>query len=407
MENIRLRFTSLTADLPPVYWFLWAGTVVNRLGGFVIPFLTLYLTTQRGVSVSQAALMASLFGAGSFTSQLAGGELADRLGRRPVMLMSFLITPIFTILLGLANNLHLIAFLTLVMGFFTDLYRPAVSASVADLVPASARTRAFGYIYWAINLGAALAPILAGFMARYNFFLLFLGDALTTLIYGLIVLWRVPETQPAEVVHSARVPIQTRLKQLGQEPILLLFTFLSLLFGMIYMQGNVTLPLDMQAHGLGPADYGLAIAVNGALIVLVTIQLSHFISRWPRFGAMASAAFFLGLGFGITELAHDLPVFAVSVAIWTIGEIIGATVAPVIISDLAPLELRGLYQGIFGSAWGLAFFIGPLLGGWIFENFGPSALWSGCFALGCLVAISYLSMARPAARRLDKGKVQA
>jgi len=401
MFNLSTRFAALVADLPRVYWFLWIGTVINRLGTFVVPFLTLYLTSQRGASISQAALMVSFFGAGSFLSQLIGGELADRLGRRPVMLMSFLITPVFTILLGLANSLLLIAFLTFVMGLFTDLYRPAVSASVTDLVPATARTRAFGYIYWAINWGAALGPILAGFMAHYNYFLLFVGDALTTLIYGLIVLRRVPETQPAAAVYTARVPIQTRAKQVGQEPILLFFTALSLVFGTIYMQGNVTLPLDMQSHGLGPSDYGLAIAVNGILVVLLTLHLSQIVAHWPRFGAMALAGFLLGVGFGITELARDLPVYALSVAIWTLGEIIGATVAPVIIADLSPVELRGLYQGLFGSAWGLSFLTGPLLGGWIFDSIGPSALWLGSFILGCLLAFGYLLISRPARLRMS------
>ena len=75
MESIRSRFATLTTDLPPSYWFLWLGILINRLGSFVIPFLTLYLTSQRGVSISQAALTVSLFGLGSFTSQLIGGEL--------------------------------------------------------------------------------------------------------------------------------------------------------------------------------------------------------------------------------------------------------------------------------------------------------------------------------------------
>lgn len=402
MFNIRSRLAALTTELPPTYWFLWLGTVVNRLGGFVVPFLSLYLTSQRGIPISQAGLMVSLFGAGSFAAQLTGGELTDRLGRRPVLLMSLLITPPVTIMLGLVHSLPFIALATLVLGFFTDLYRPAVNASVADLVPASARTRAFGYIYWAINLGAALAPILAGFMAHINYFLLFVGDALTTLIYGLIVLWRVPETQPAEAVHAARVSLKTRFIQLKQEPILLAFTALALVFGTIYMQGMVTLPLDMQSHGLGPANYGLAIAVNGVLIVLVTIQISQIVTRWPRFRAIALAALFLGLGFGVTGLAHSLPIYALSVGIWTLGEIIGATIAPTIIADLSPVELRGLYQGIFGSAWGLSFFVGPLLGSWVFDQFSPGSLWLGCFVLGSVLALAYLALARPAHQRLAK-----
>ena len=93
MQTIRSRFASLTADLPSMYWFLWLGILINRLGIFVIPFLTLYLTSQRGVSVHQAVLTVSLFGAGSFASQLVGGEFADRLGRRPVLLMSLFSAP--------------------------------------------------------------------------------------------------------------------------------------------------------------------------------------------------------------------------------------------------------------------------------------------------------------------------
>ena len=64
MKSIRARFAALTADLPSAYWFLWLGILINRLGSFVIPFLTLYLTSQRSISVSQAALTVSLFGAG-------------------------------------------------------------------------------------------------------------------------------------------------------------------------------------------------------------------------------------------------------------------------------------------------------------------------------------------------------
>ncbi|MGE5775430.1 MAG: MFS transporter, partial [Chloroflexota bacterium] len=187
---------SLVEGLPPAYWFLWIGTLVNRLGSFVIPFLTLYLTEQRAIPVSQAALMVSLFGAGSFVAQLSGGELTDRLGRRPVMLMSFFITPIAMLALGLARETTLISISTFAVGFFTDLYRPAVSAAVADLVQPDVRTRAYGYIYWAINLGAAVAPVLAGLIAaRYSYLILFVGDALTTAIFGVIVLLGIRETR--------------------------------------------------------------------------------------------------------------------------------------------------------------------------------------------------------------------
>ena len=393
------RFSIYGRDLPPEFWFLWLGTVVNRLGGFAVPFLMLYLTGKLGIEPAEAALMVSVLGAGSFASQLTGGEVADRLGRRPVMLISFFIAPVAMLTLGLARDTWVLVAAMFALGFFMDLYRPAMSAAVVDLVPADKRTRAFGYIYWAINLGAALAPIAAGLMANIDFFLLFVGDAITTAIFGIIVFTRIPEsrpTQPPAVVTPRR---HSRLGHVAREPILLVFSLFALMFGMIYAQSHVTLPVAMAASGLPPSDYGLAIAVNGALIVLVTLKAVRHVERWPRFLGMAVAALLVGAGFGLTELADTLPLYAFTVIIWTIGEIIGAAIAPVIISEMSPPDMRGLYQGIFGSSWGLAFFLGPALGGFVYGELGSGVLWAATFALGAFLFVGYLVLGAAARRR--------
>jgi MFS family permease len=343
-----------------------------------------------------------VLGAGSFVAQLFGGELADRLGRRPVMMLSFFVSPVAMILVGLVRDPLLLVAPMTVLGLFMNLYRPAVSAAVVDLVPAERRTRAFGYIYWAVNLGAALAPIAAGFLANVDYFLLFLGDALTTAVFGLIVLLRVPETQSAEHAAAAHAPSRHRLRQALGDPMLLLFVLLSLGFGLIYSQGEVTLPLDVAAHGLLPSDYGLALAVNGALIVLVTLQVSRRAEHWPRYLTMATAALLLGSGFGLTGLAGlapSLAFYALTVVVWTLGEVLGAAVAPVVVSELSPVGLRGLYQGIWGSSWGLAFFLGPIAGGFVFGHYGPGVLWAGAFGLGVALCLGYLAMSIPARRR--------
>jgi len=89
-----------------------------------------------------------------------------------------------------------------------------------------------------------------------------------------------------------------------------------------------------------------------------------------------------------------------SMGIWTLGEIAATSVAPAIIADLSPVVLCGLYQGIFGSAWGLSFFIGPLAGGWVFEHLGKNTLWFGCFVLGLILAICYFLLRVPAKQRM-------
>jgi MFS family permease len=158
----------------------------------------------------------------------------------------------------------------------------------------------------------------------------------------------------------------------------------------------------MQSHGLGPNQYGAAIAVNGFLIILVTIPVSNMARKWPRFETMAVSAVLLGLGFGSTALASNFPLFVLSVAIWTLGEIAGTAVAPTINADLSPIELRGLFQGIFGAAWGLSYFVGPLLGGWVYENLGADTLWIGCLITGIMSAFCYLALSAPAKRQMTQ-----
>jgi MFS family permease len=229
---------------------------------------------------------------------------------------------------------------------------------------------------------------------------LFLIDALTTAAFGVIVLLRVPETQAAEHKAAAKgANTRGRLGMAARDPMLLFFFVLSLGVGLIYSQSNVTLPLDMAAAGLPPSDYGLAIAVNGFLIVLVTLQLTRRLERFPRYPVMAVAALLLGAGFGLTELASTLPLYALTVVIWTIGEVIGAAVAPVIVSEMSPAALRGLYQGIWGASWGLSFFIGPALGGFVLHNYGSGVLWGAVFLLGVALSLGYLALSIPARRR--------
>lgn len=398
--RLRARLSFDRQELPAAFWFLWLGTIVNRLGGFAVPFLMLYLTATLRLQPAEAAAVVSTLGVGSFVAQLTGGELADRLGRRPVMLLSFSVAPIAMLAVGLARDLWVLVPATLVLGFFTDLYRPAVSAAIVDLVPEHRRTRAFGYLYWAINLGAALAPIAAGFLANVDYFLLFAGDALTTALFGIVVLLKVPESQAREVAAEARSQTTARLGVALRDSMLLAFVVLSVLIGLIYSQSHVTLPIDMAAKGLLPSDYGLAIAVNGALIVVITIWVSRRAERWPRYPTIAVSALLLGIGFGLTGFATTLPFFALTVVIWTLGEVVGAAVGPVVVAEMSPPALRGLYQGIWGSSWGMAFFLGPVLGGLAYQELGSTGFWSIAFGLGLLVAVSYLGLSRVARRRV-------
>ena len=182
--------------LPRSYWLLWTGALINRLGGFVAPFLALYLTGDRGLSVARAGLVVSLFGAGTFFSGPVGGQLADKLGRRHTLVLALVLGALAMLHLGAARSVAHIAVAAFLLGLLGELYRPAVSATIADLVPAQDRVRAFGLLYWAINLGFAFAGVVGGLISSKGFTVLFLADALTTLAFAAIIYLKIPETQP-------------------------------------------------------------------------------------------------------------------------------------------------------------------------------------------------------------------
>lgn len=393
------------AGLPAAYWYLWAGTLVSRLGYFVVPFLSLYLVGERGFGAAGAALIVSLFGAGSVAASFAGGALADRAGRKVTMLVALFGASASVLGLGFARGYWAVAALACVAGFFTDLYRPAASAAVADLVTPEDRPRAYALVYWATNVGAAVAPVLAGLAASRGYLLLFLADAATSLAFALLVMLRVPETGLGRDSRapSAAEPAPARppgvLRAALSDPALLALTTLSFGFALLFFQGYVTLPLDMRAEGLSEAQYGAAIAVNGALIVALGLPASRVLGTLPRFGVLAAASVLMGAGFGLNALVETAPLYAVAVAVWTLGELSANPVASAAVADLAPARLRGAYQGVYGSSWSLASLAGPALGGLVLSRFGPGVLWSGCLMLGVAVAAGYLALGRRTRRR--------
>ncbi|MBO0783438.1 MAG: MFS transporter, partial [Ktedonobacteraceae bacterium] len=371
---------------------LLAGTFFNRVGTFIIPFLALYLTTERGMSVSEATFIVSLYGMGSLGAGLSGGILADVIGRRKTLLISLILSAIFMLVLSSVQQIALISLVVILLGYCTDLYRPAVSAVVSDLAPPANRIQAYGLRYWANNLGAAIGPLIAGAVAHLSFLVLFLGDAFSTLVFSLMIWLGVPETRPQRQLASQDSGEKARAKFFTAARDLRLwgYTILSFLFTCIYLQYNVTLPLDMHAHGLSEAQYGIVIAANALLVVFLSLPLNPILARFPSHILLAIAALLMGTGYGLNAYAHTFVGYLLATCIWTLGEMMNQPLATNMIARLSPSHLRGTYQGIYSLARGLSAFIAPALGGLILDRLGASILWNGCFILGSIVACSYL-----------------
>ncbi len=393
--GMRSWWQRTAGGLPRAFWYLWAGQLVNRLGYFVQPFLTLYLVRDRELPVTTAGVLVAAFGAGSLVSQVVAGWMVDRVGRRVTLVVGMLGTAVCLLGLGFSTALVPLALFAAASGLMIDVYRPAVSALVADLVPPGDRVRAFGLLYWAVNLGVSVAAVLGGALASRGYWLLFVLDAVTCVGFAVLIARGVPETRPQRPPSTEGSGYGVALR----DRLLLALAGTNLVGAAVYGQCFVTLPLAITADGLGPAAYGLVYAVNPvAVIVLQPLTLRWLSARPPVLVAAASSAV-MGLGFGATAFASTVPAYALTVLVWTLGEIGFNAVAPALVADIAPPEQRGRYNGVLGLSFGGAALVGPVAGTAVLQTLGEPALWTGCLVASLVSAAAMLALGPALVRR--------
>jgi predicted MFS family arabinose efflux permease len=382
---MRKRFSAIwheaVGGLPSDFWILWSGILVNRIGAMALAFLSFFVASK-GFSENIAALAVSCWGIGGLTATFFGGWTADRIGRKPTLLAGLLLSALAMLAMPWANAALLIDLFAFLAGFAFDFQRPAVFATVADLVPVSDRVRAFGLNYWAVNIGASLAPLIGGVLATFSFLFLFLFDAASSLCYFALILFRLREPAKHRVTTGTR---PSPFAAFADRRMLLLF-ILSTFLTAQFFQAYSTLPLVMRLHGMNAADYSRAILLNGLTVVILSIPLSRVLQRISAARALALAAVCVGVGFFLTQFARTVPEYAGTVFVWTLGEIGIASTTPALISRLSPPTQRGVYQGTYAMCWSLGILVGPAVGGWTLQVAGSGVLWSACGVVGCCVA---------------------
>lgn len=360
MIAVRRALHAWAGGLPRTFWSLWAGTLVNRIGTFVEPFLALYLTQARHLSAGRAGVVVALVGGGSVISQPLGGALTDRIGRRPTLVGGMVASGLAITALAFARSLWAIALCTLLVGIVGDLYRPASQATIADVVAIEDRRRASGLLFWAVNLGFSVAALAGGLLAARGYGLLFALDAITCCGYALVVWRTIPETRPPEAAQHRggpgfRVVLRDRLA----------VAFCGINFSVMLAYGTIytILPLAMAAHGHGADQYGLVVAINGLAIVLLQPLLTPWLLRMTPAANVGGGALLMALAMGIIAVSDALGGYVVAILVVTLGEIANATAGGGLIAEIAPPALRGRYAGAFGLTFGAAFFVTPLVGG--------------------------------------------
>jgi len=371
-ENLR--------SLPPAVWVLFAGTFVNRLGTFVLPFITLYLTS-RHFSVPQAGLAVAMYGVGGFCAQIVGGLLTDRIGRRNAIGFSMLGAAALTLVLWQATTLLVIYPVMLVLAFVAELHRPAATALITDLVPSEGRVAAFAAFRLAINIGWACGLALGGLLADRSFDYLFIGDAATSAAFGVISLVALPHGTRSSRQEERHLAGATRsiLADRG----FLLFLGSILIGGSIYMQNVSTFALHVRDAGYSNAVYGGLQALNGAIVVFLELPIAAWTGRRSRTHMVALGGVLIGAAFSSLTVATAVWAMVAMVFVWTLGEIVSSPPASAFVADRSPEHARGRYQASLGMMFALGGVIGPVLGTLVYSR-SPTALWIGCGVAGLI-----------------------
>lgn len=388
-EVRRVGLLASLRALPRAAWMLFFGTFLNKFGGFVVPFLTLYLT-GRGYTVSQAGLAVSTYGVGGLIASLLGGHLADKLGRRQTILLSMFSGAVAMMLLSQARDFGLILVLVTLTGLTNELYRPASQALLADIVPAGQRITAFSALRVSFNAGFAFGPATAGMLAAYGYFWLFAGDAATSILFGLVVWLALPSGTHNAQQNASWSEALRMLRRDHQLHHLLLANFA---IGLIFFQTSSTFGLYVTNLGFSPAIFGRVLSLNGALIVFFELPMTRLTRRFCARRVMATGYFLCALGFALNGFAHSIPALVLCMLIFTLGEMITLPTAAAYLADLAPAHMRGRYMGINGLTWAIALITGPALGMKLFEA-APAIYWITTGAVGALAAVAILSSPR-------------
>ena len=199
---------------------------------------------------------------------------------------------------------------------------------------------------------------------------------------------------------AGALPVATPLG-VRRDRVFLTFLVLTFAFAVVFLQHISTLPVQMADDGLGARGFGFVISVNAVLIILVTRPVSRRLQRFPTSRVLTVSSIFLGLGFGATAWASTIPAYLLTVLVWTVGEVIGSSLAPAVVAELAPVQARGRYQGALTSTFAVAALAAPVAGGWVYDGLNAGALWIGCGVLSFAAGAGHLLAGPARQRRLE------
>jgi len=378
-------------EYPNPFKVLVLATFIDRFGSFLLfPFFSFYIADRFGGGGTQVGFLITIFSAGSIVGGIIGGALADKYGRRSMVLLGLISSGIGSILMGVVDNLNLFFMLAGFLGILGDIGGPARQAMVADLLPSEKRSQGFGLLRVAVNLSATGGPILGGFLATQSYLFLFIADAVSSLFTALIVFLVIPETKPDKKEDKPEETVMKTIigyKEVLKDSVYIMFLAVSAITVLVYMQMNTTLPYFLkEMYGFTKQGYGLLLSMNALMIVLFQFWITKRISKYDPMKMMAFGTLLYMIGFGMYGFISEIYLFFIAMAILTVGEMTVIPVSQATVALFAPEDKRGRYMALYGFHWAAPNLFGVLAAGLVYDYIGPNWVWYLAGIL-CLISI--------------------
>jgi len=393
IRNIISIYRDAYSGLPRKAWLLALVQFVNRSGSMVLFFLSLYLTHKMGFSLAQAGQAVSCYGFGSLAGAYLGGILCDRLGATAVQRLSLLLSGLNLIIMGYMGTFALIMAAVFLQGVFVEALLPGNATAMARECPPQIRTKGFALNRLAANLGVTIGPVLGGYLAMWNYRALFWVDGLTSLA-ALALFSHFFKSEHSPQLWAQGCPPPAALPP-GHRHHLPAIFFLVFGIGLIFSQLFSTFPIYIhEVFGFAENRIGQLLAINTLMIVLFEMVLLQKLKGIKPLKTIAVGAWLTGLGFALMPLERGFTYAALTVAVWTMGEMLSLPLLTAEVANRSSEQNRGRHMGWFGVSFSLAWMLGPIAGSGIYAHFSPLALWLGCGGFGLLLAYGFISLAK-------------
>ena len=395
MKQVLDRTRKIYSEYPPAFWIYNIIVFIDRLGGFMLyPFFALYLTQKYDIGMSTVGLIFGVFSITGMIGSALGGAIADRMGRKTVIIISLLLSSLSALGMGFAPTLGIFVAVVVIVGTLSSIGGPAHEAVVADLLPQEKRAEGYGIIRVVFNVAVIIAPPIAGLLITRSYMTLFIVDAVISVICASIVLFFLPETKPQAHEHSkpeSMVQTFAGYKRVFRDTPFLAFIGVTVMMTLVYMNMNSTLGVFLRdQRGLPEVRYALLLSINAIIVVFLQFWVTRRLQHYRPFLMMAVGSLLYAVGFAMYGFVQGFTLFITAMIVITIGEMVVSPFQQSLVASFAPEDIRGRYMAVSGLSWSISFTVGPYFAGLILESANPSMLWAFCGLVGLLATAGFL-----------------